>query len=103
MNYAIIQVSGKQYIIKPGKWYNIDFISKSTVNDILFIQKILLIKTTNKFQIGAPFLTNVLLPVRIIAQPHGEKLVVLKTKRKKGYTRTLGHRAKYTRIFINNI
>lgn len=102
MNYVIIQVSGKQYIVKPGRWYNIDFLSNSAINDILFIQKILLIKSNNKIQIGKPFLTNAVLPVRIIAQPKGNKLNVLKTKPKKGYTRTLGHRSKYTRIFINN-
>lgn len=102
MNYIIIQVSGKQYIVNPGKWYDIDFISNSTTNDILFIQKILLIKSNNKIQFGMPFLTNVILPARIVAQTTGKKLDVLKTKPKKGYTRTLGHRAKYTRIYINN-
>lgn len=100
MNYVIIQISGKQYIVKPGKWYDIDFISTSNINDVLFLQKILLIKTKNKIQFGKPFLTNVALPARVIAHTKGQKINVLKTKPKKGYTKNLGHKPMYTRILI---
>jgi large subunit ribosomal protein L21 len=99
MKYVIAQTSGKQFLFKPGEWYDIDLIKDGELGDFISLNKILLFKNETKVQIGQPFLTSQI-PAKIIQQVKGKKITVLKTKPKKKYTRTKGHRQAYTRIQI---
>tara|TARA_E500000178_G_C16804708_1_gene654086 strand:+ start:115 stop:429 length:315 start_codon:yes stop_codon:yes gene_type:complete len=103
MKYAIAQTSGKQFLVKPGQWYDVDFISNGKVGDFIYLNKILFFRNENKVQIGKPFLTNSQIPAKIIQQVKGPKITVLKTKPKKRYTRTRGHRQSYTRVQIDSL
>ena len=101
MKYAIAQTSGKQFLVKPGEWYDIDFIRNGEVGDYIYLNKILFFRNENKIQIGQPFLDNCKIPVKVIQQVKGDKITVLKTKPKKHYTRTRGHRQSYTKVQID--
>lgn len=103
MKYAVAQTSGKQFLIKPGQWYDVDFIKNGNLGDFIFLNKILLFRKENKVQVGMPFLNNSKIPAKIVQQVKGPKIIVLKTKPKKRYTRTRGHRQKYTRVQIDNL
>jgi len=103
MKYAIDQTSGKQFLVKPGEWYDIDFIRNGEVGDYIYLNKILFFRNENKIQIGRPFLKNSKIPARIIQQVKGKKITVLKTKPKKRYTRKNGHRQPYTRVQIDTL
>lgn len=103
MEYAIVQTSGKQILLKPGKWYDVDFISNGNLGDSVCLNKILFFKKDNKIQLGHPFLEKSQIIAKIIQQVKGPKITVLKTKPKKNYTRTRGHRQSYTRIQIDSL
>jgi large subunit ribosomal protein L21 len=103
MKYAIAQTSGKQFLLKPGQWYDVDFIKDASIGDVIFLNKILFFRNQNKIQVGQPFLENSQIPAKIIQQVKGKKLTVLKTKPKKKYTRTRGHRQPYTRVQIDSL
>jgi large subunit ribosomal protein L21 len=103
MKYAIAQTSGKQLLVKPGQWYDVDYIREGNVGDVISFNKILFFRNSNQVQLGKPFLENSQIPATIIQQVKGPKITVLKTKPKKKYTRTRGHRQKYTRIQIENL
>jgi len=103
MKYAIAQTSGKQFLIKPGQWYDVDFIKDANIGDFIYLNKILFLKNNNQIQLGQPFLENSQIPAKIIQQVKGKKITVLKTKPKKKYTRTRGHRQLYTRVQIDNL
>jgi large subunit ribosomal protein L21 len=103
MKYAIAQTSGKQFLVKPGQWYDLDFIQGGNVGDVIYLNKVLFFRNENKIQIGQPFLENSKIPAKIIQQVKGKKITVLKTKPKKRYTRTRGHRQSYTRVQIDSI
>ena len=102
MKYAITQTSGKQFLIKPGQWYYIDFIQNCKLGDFISINKVLFFRKENEIQLGKPFLENSQIPAKIIQQVKGQKITVLKTKPKKKYTRVRGHRQPYTRVQIDN-
>jgi large subunit ribosomal protein L21 len=102
MKYAITQTSGKQFLIKPGQWYDIDFIQNCKLGDFISINKVLFFRKENEIQLGKPFLENSQIPAKIIQQVKGQKITVLKTKPKKKYTRVRGHRQPYTRVQIDN-
>ena len=103
MKYAIAQTSGKQFLLKPGQWYDVDFIANGKLGDFISLNKILLFRNENKIQLGQPFLLDSKIPAKIIQQVKGHKITVLKTKPKKKYTRTKGHRQLYTRVQIDNL
>jgi large subunit ribosomal protein L21 len=102
-SYAIAQTSGKQFLLKPGQWYDVDFIKSGNLGDYIYLNKILFFRTENKIQVGKPFLLNSQIAAKIIQQVKGRKITVLKTKPKKKYTRTRGHRQCYTRVQIDMI
>lgn len=103
MKYAIAQTSGKQLLVKPGEWYDIDYIRNGEVGDYIYLNKILFFRNENKIQIGKPFLTESKISAKIIQHVKGKKITVLKTKPKKRYTRTRGHRQPYTRVQIDTL
>ena len=103
MKYAIAQTSGKQFLLKPGQWYDVDFIKDANIGDVIYLNKILFFRNQNKIQLGQPFLENSQIPAKIIQQVKGKKITVLKTKPKKKYTRTRGHRQAYTRVQIDSL
>jgi len=103
MKYAIAQTSGKQFLLKPGQWYDVDFIKDASIGDVIFLNKILFFRNQNKIQVGQPFLENSQIPAKIIQQVKGKKITVLKTKPKKKYIRTRGHRQPYTRVQIDSL
>jgi large subunit ribosomal protein L21 len=103
MKYAIVQTSGKQMVLKPGLWYDVDYINNAVLGDYVYLSKILFFRKNDEIQVGTPFLTSCRIPAKIIQQVKGKKITVLKTKPKKNYTRTKGHRQSYTRIRIDSL
>jgi large subunit ribosomal protein L21 len=101
--YTIVQTSGRQFLFKPGQWYDLDLIKNVNLGDYIYLNKILFFKKTNKVQLGRPFLEKSQITAKIIQQVKGEKITVLKTKPKKNYTRTRGHRQAFTRVAIENL
>lgn len=103
MKYAIAQTSGKQFLLKPGQWYDVDLIKNGNLGDYISINKVLFFRKNNQIQLGKPFLGNSQIPAKIVQQVKGQKIIVLKTKPKKKYTRTRGHRQPYTRVQIDSM
>jgi large subunit ribosomal protein L21 len=103
MNYVIAQTSGKQFVFKQGQWYDVDFIKNGILGNFIIFNRILFLKKKNQIQLGKPFLAESQIPAKIIQQVKGKKITVLKTKPKKKYTRTQGHRQGYTRVQIDSL
>ena len=66
MKYASAQTSGKQFLIKPGQWYDVDYIKNGNLGDFIYLNKILLFRNENKLQLGKPFLSTSKIPAKII-------------------------------------
>ena len=64
--YTIVQTSGKQFLFKPGQWYDLDLIKNVNLGDFIYLNKILFFKKANKVQIGQPFLTKRQIVAKII-------------------------------------
>lgn len=100
--YVISQTLGRQFLFQPGQWYDVDFIRSVSSGNYLYLQKILFFRKGNQIQIGRPFLSNVSVPVKVLqSEVKGKKILVLKTKPKKKYTRRRGHRQTYTRVQLD--
>ncbi len=102
MKYAIVQSSGKQFFFIPDRWYDMDLIKKAKLTTFITLNRVLLFKKGQQLQLGKPFLSKSMILAQIIQNVKGPKFTVLKTKPKKNYTRTKGHRQKYSRVKLIN-
>lgn len=98
--YAIIEIGGKQYRIEKDIILSID---KLKNNENPSIDKVLLYVDDNNVMIGQPYLTNVSVDAEVLGTVKGRKVRGIKFKKRKNYTRTLGHRQQYLQLKINNL
>ena len=102
MNYAIIEINGKQCWIEANKYYDFNRIPIKPFKPII-LTKVLLAKKNEKLYVGKPYLKNVIVHATVLKQFRKKKIVVFKMKPKKNFRRKQGHRQLVSRVLINNI
>jgi large subunit ribosomal protein L21 len=102
MEYAIVEISGRQFWVEPEKYYIINHVPLKQ-GAKLFLKRILLINKNEKIQLGKPYLENSKIEATILNHLNGPKILVYKMKPKKKYRRKNGYRQKLTKLFINKI
>jgi len=65
MEYAIVEISGKQLWVESGKYYNLNFIP-DTYTDKIFLNRVLLANIQGKILLGKPYLNNVKIESKIV-------------------------------------
>lgn len=101
--YAIIQSGGRQLRVEPGTVVSVDGRPAATGEQIVFDQVLFVASDDGNFLTGAPVVTGGRVVGTIDGQTQGPKIRVFQKKRRKMMRRTLGHRAKSTRVRITNI
>ncbi len=96
INYAICEISGKQYKVIPGKVLEVSF-QGELGKDIE--ASVLLLSEGDKFKIGRPFLKESLSLSRV-ENIKGTKIRVSKFHAKANYRRTIGYRSKITKVVL---
>jgi large subunit ribosomal protein L21 len=99
--YAIIEVNGKQYKVEKDITINVD-----TINDgreTITLDKVLMFVDGDKVMVGQPYLNNVKVTAKNLGVIRGKKVRGIKFKKRKNYTRTLGHRQDYLQLKINDL
>jgi large subunit ribosomal protein L21 len=100
--YAIVRISGKQYIAEPGKTIVTDSLPNE-VGEKIEIGDVLLIGDGDSIFVGQPLVDGGLVKAEVVEQFKGKKIIVWKYRAKQRYRRKAGHRAHHTRLMINNI
>jgi len=99
--YAIVEIAGKQYKIEKDTVFNVDRLKK-TENNII-IDKVLLYSNNGDIRVGNPYLNNVQIKAEVLGEIKGNKVLGIKFKKRKNYTRTVGHRAIYSQLKISDV
>ena len=100
--YAIVKTGGKQYKVSAGDTLTVEKID-GNVGDTVFLEDVLMISSGEKADIGTPQLANAKVAAEIISQTKNKKIIIFKSKRRKGYQKLNGHRQSLTQIVINGI
>lgn len=106
--YAIIEDSGTQIKVVPGDIVDVDLreiTSKAKTPKVSF-DRVLLVgddDTEDAATIGAPYVDGASVTGEVVEEVKGEKIDVIKFKRRKGYKRKQGHRQRYLRVKITDI
>lgn len=94
MKYTVCEISGRQYLIKPGQVIEVDKLSDEV--KILSIDKILLL-VNDKLELGRPYL-NKRVDFEVLGDIKKPKVRVATYKSKTNYRRIKGQRREVTRI-----
>lgn len=102
MRYAIVEISGRQFWIETGKYYDFNRIPIELGKDIL-LNRVLLLNDEGKISIGKPYLESVEVKGKILEHLRGKKTIVYKMRPKKKTRKKQGHRQDLTRVLIEDI
>jgi large subunit ribosomal protein L21 len=100
--YAIVEIAGQQFKVEEGKKIFVHRLEVENEKEIEFDQ-VLLIEDDGKILIGDPTIKDALVEGKIIDHVRGDKVIVFKKKRKKGYRIKNGHRQNFTQVEIVSI
>ena len=100
--FAILDVNNRQYKVKEGQEIYVD-LQDAEVGQSLKFDKILLAENEGNITIGTPALGNASIAASVIGHVRGDKVIVFKKKRRKGYKVKKGHRQNFTKIRIDSI
>ena len=102
MKYAIAEISGRQFWIEAGKYYDFNRIPTDLGKQIT-LNRILLLNDDGNLLIGQPYLESVKIKGKILEHFRGKKTSVYKMRPKKKTRKKQGHRQALTRVFIEDI
>ena len=101
--YAIIANDGRQYKVKEGRTFLIDYLEGAEEGATLTFDQVLAISTGDEFELGAPLVGGASVTAEVLGMEKGEKLVIQKFRRRKNHRNKTGHRQKYTAIRVTKI
>jgi len=82
MKYAIVEISGRQFWIETGKYYDFNRISTELGKEIT-LNRVLLLNNEGEILIGKPYLDSVKVKGKILEHLRGKKTIVYKMRPKK--------------------
>lgn len=102
MSYAIIETGGKQILVEPGRFYDIELLT-AEADEKVTIDAVLLVSHDGEVSIGQPRVEGATVEGTILRNFRGRKVLVYKMKPKKKTRKKRGHRQEVTRLLINSI
>lgn len=102
MKYAIVEISGRQFWIEKGKYYDFNRIPIELGKQIT-LNRILLVNNEGEILFGKPYLTSVKIKGKVLEHLRGKKRIVYKMRPKKKTRKKQGYRSNLTRVFIEDI
>ena len=100
--YAIVEACGKQFWLQPNRYYDLDRCD-AKVDEILNIDKVLLLNDGNDLKIGKPYVKDAKVEIKVLEHRRGPKIIVYKMRPKKKTRRKNGHRQELTRVLVQSI
>ena len=100
--YAIVEIAGQQFKVEKDQRYFFHQLEGKAGSNVTFDQ-VLLLDDNGKVSVGAPAVNGVQVTAKIVQHLKGDKVIVFKKKRRKGYAVKNGHRQRLTEISIQEI
>ncbi len=100
--YAIVEIAGQQFKVETGKRIFVHRLDAEKEKDVEF-DKVLLVEDDGKVMVGEPVVKDFVVAAHVVDHIKGDKVIVFKKKRKKGYRVKNGHRQNFTQLEITGI
>jgi len=100
--YAIVEIAGQQFKVEEGKKIFVHRMDVAVGENVEF-EKVLLIDNDGVISVGEPVVADTFVGATVLSHPRGDKVIIFKKKRRKGYQKRSGHRQDFTEIEIFSI
>ncbi|HBT09522.1 MULTISPECIES: 50S ribosomal protein L21 [Leeuwenhoekiella] len=100
--YAIVEIAGQQFKVAKDQKVFVNRLAGEEGDEVSF-DKVLLAGDGDNITLGAPAIEGALVGAKISRHLKGDKVIVFKKKRRKGYKKKNGHRQSLTEIVIGDI
>ena len=100
--YAIVEMAGQQFKVVKDQRVFVHRLEGKEGSKVDF-DKVLLIDDKGKVNVGAPVIKGAKVQVEILQHLKGDKVIVFKKKRRKGYKVRNGHRQYFTEVAVKSI
>jgi len=100
--YAVIETGGKQYRVTAGDQLQVERLAVEAGQPVTF-DRVLLVNNDGQLSVGTPTVAGATVAGDVVEHIRGEKKIVFKLKRRKGYRRKQGHRQELTVVRIKEI
>ena len=100
--YAIVEIAGQQFKVEKDQQIYVHRLENKEGSKVEF-DNVLLIDNDGKIKVGAPAISGAKVTAKVVSHLKGDKVVVFKKKRRKGYRVKNGHRQALTEILIQKI
>ncbi len=100
--YAIVEIAGQQFKVQEGQEIFVHRLEGEEGGKLAF-DKVLLKADGDKVSVGKPTVASSKVDATIVSHERGDKVIVFKKKRRKGYKVKNGHRQSFTKISIDKI
>ncbi len=100
--YAVIVTGGKQYKVAEGEFLKVEKLEVATGEAVAF-DRVLLVGNGDDVKIGAPVVDGAKVTAEVVAHGRGEKVRIIKFRRRKHHMKRQGHRQWFTEIKITGI
>ncbi|NNK88662.1 MAG: 50S ribosomal protein L21 [Flavobacteriaceae bacterium] len=100
--YAIVEIAGQQFKVEKDQKVFVHRLHEEEGNKVAF-DNVLLLGDGDNITVGAPAIDGAQVGAKVLKHLKGDKVIVFKKKRRKGYRVKNGHRQSLTEIQIENI
>jgi len=100
--YAIVEIAGQQFKVEEGKKIFVHRL-ETEKDTILEFDRVLLVEDNDKILVGEPTIENFIVEGKVLDHVRGDKVIVFKKKKKKGYRVKNGHRQNFSEVEIIGI
>lgn len=100
--YAVIRTGGKQYKVAQGDTLDVEKLPAEQGANVE-LSDVLMLVDGDKVTVGTPTVAGAKVSAKIVEHGRGEKIRIIKFRRRKHYRKTQGHRQSYTELKIGGI
>ncbi|HXC04113.1 MAG TPA: 50S ribosomal protein L21 [Bacteroidia bacterium] len=100
--YAIVEIAGHQFKVQKNQRVYVHRLEASEGSNLEF-DKVLLIDNDGKIVVGTPTVDGYRVAAQVLSHLQGDKVIVFKKKRRKGYAKKNGHRQQLSEILVQDI
>jgi large subunit ribosomal protein L21 len=100
--YAIVEIAGQQFKVENNSKLFVNRLEAEEGSNVEF-DKILLFENDGKYKVGKPEVKDAKVTAKVLSHVKGDKVLVFKKKRRKGYQKSNGHRQQFTQLQIESI
>ena len=100
--YAIVEIAGQQFKVEKERKIYVHRLLQEEGTTVEF-DKVLLVDNEGKINVGTPLVEGAKVTATVLKHLKGDKVIVFKKKRRKGYQKKNGHRQFLSHIQINDV